>query len=50
MYVRFTTVAQTENQRDLFIDSLKITSEAEFHISSGTFSHFPFSRSYVHNK
>ena len=38
MYVSSTTVARTENERDRFIDSLKIKSEGEFLISSGTIS------------
>ena len=37
MNVSFTTVARTGNERDFFIDSLKIKSEAQFLISSGTF-------------
>ena len=37
MYVSFTTMAPTGNQRDLSIDSLKIKGEAEFLIFSGTF-------------
>ena len=37
MYVSFTTVVRTENERDVFTDSLKIKSEAQFLISSGTF-------------
>ena len=37
MYVSFTTVTRTENERDFFIDSLKIRSEGELLISSGIF-------------
>ena len=34
MYVSFTAVVRTGNERDFFIDSLKIKSEGEFPISS----------------
>ena len=37
MHVRFTTVAQTGNPREAFIDYLKIKSEAEFLVSLETF-------------
>ena len=37
MYLSFTTVAQTGNEMDFFFYYLKIKSEGEFPISSGTF-------------
>ena len=38
MYVSFTTASRTRIKGNFFNDSLKIKSDAEFLISSGTFS------------